>query len=180
MIHVDFESGHLQGDAVLHSERRLEDLVGLFADEAARESMDGKTLAYRVEMHEAEKEGVEGGLFFGTSHVMPGKVGDEYFMTKGHLHAKVHCAEYYWGLSGTGWLLLMDENRNTRYEPVSRGSLHYIPGGIAHRLVNVGEEPLSVGACWPSDAGHDYGSIATDGFSARVLDQGSGPVLIQD
>ena len=30
------------------------------------------------------------------------------------------------------------------------GSVHYIPGNTAHRLINTGEEILSVSTCWQS------------------------------
>ncbi len=48
------------------------------------------------------------------------------------------------------------------------GSLHYIPGHTAHRVVNTGDQILKFGACWPSDAGHNYETITSQGFSARV------------
>jgi glucose-6-phosphate isomerase len=123
-------------------------------------------------------ENTSAGLFFGTSTIMPGKVGNEYFMTKGHFHAKSDRAEFYWGVQGKGMLLLMDRNRNTRAEEVIPGSLHYIPGETAHRLVNTGDENLVVGACWPSDAGYDYDEIAQHGFSARLFEKDGKPVLI--
>jgi glucose-6-phosphate isomerase len=46
---------------------------------------------------------------------------------------------------------------------------HYIPGCIAHRVVNTGQTPLVFLACWPSDAGYDYETIEQHGFSVRVL-----------
>jgi glucose-6-phosphate isomerase len=48
------------------------------------------------------------------------------------------------------------------------GSLHYVPGKVAHRTINTGKQVLSFGACWPSDAGHDYNTIMEKGFNARV------------
>jgi glucose-6-phosphate isomerase len=49
------------------------------------------------------------------------------------------------------------------------GSLHYIPGRVAHRVVNTGSVPLRFVACWPSDAGHDYEIAGGKGLGARVL-----------
>lgn len=99
-------------------------------------------------------------------------------MTRGHFHEKREAAEYYWGISGNGLLLLMDEDRSHRVEAVSPGSLHYIPGWTAHRVVNTGDEPLRFGACWPADAGHDYDTIARDGFSARIFCRDGVPVVV--
>lgn len=74
----------------------------------------------------------------------------------------------------------MDESGKCWFEPMQPGSLHYIPGYIAHRLANTGDTPLRVGACWPSDAGHDYASIAEHGFTARLMNVGGVPTLVQE
>lgn len=175
---VDLLTGHLEGDGIADSSKLLSQLANVFADEACRAAMDQDTIVYEVQNQQLVKEGEPGGLFFGTSNVMPGKVSQEYFMTKGHYHAKRECAEYYWCIQGKGALILMDEAGNTTMEPMFPGSLHYIPGYVAHRLANTGDEVLRVGACWPSDAGHDYGSIVETGFSARLMDVDGVPTLV--
>jgi glucose-6-phosphate isomerase len=138
--------------------------------------MPPDTLVYKVEVHEAVKD-IPGGLYFGVSHVYPGRVGYEYFMTKGHFHVRRDTAEYYWGISGHGILLFMDEKREVWAEEIISGSLHYIPGNTAHRLINSGDSELTVGACWPSDAGHDYATIVNAGFSAWVLEKNGRPEI---
>ena len=177
---VDLLSGYLSGDNISESKRTLGDLKNVFQDEAARAQMNPATIVYEVQSHMAVKDGTPGGLFFGTSNVMPGQVGGEYFMTKGHYHARRECGEYYWCIQGTGALILMDESGKCWFEPMQPGSLHYIPGHIAHRLANTGDTPLRVGACWPSDAGHDYASIAEHGFTARLMNVGGVPTLVQE
>ena len=64
----------------------------------------------------------------------------------------------------------MDEDRNTRCEKMRPGTLHFIKGTEAHRVVNTGNEPLVFSACWPSDAGYDYDVILKYGFGMRVSD----------
>lgn len=174
-VGFDGTTGVLSGAEVVEDRRTVGDLRGVFADEAAREALDPATLAYRVQCYFPVPEGQEGGLFFGCTFLQPGLVGDEYFMTKGHFHANRDTAEFYWGIRGEGLLLLMAEDRSIRVERVRPGSLHYVPGRIAHRMVNVGDEELSFGACWPSDAGHDYETIRREGFSARVFQGPDGP-----
>ncbi len=169
-------TGSLTGKEVVKSARTLRDITGIFEDQKALEEVDLDQIAYEVEIHEPVK-GAEGGLLFGTSYIHSGKVGNEYFMTKGHFHEIRNRAEYYWGIKGEGLLLLMDEDRKCWAEKVSEGSLHYIPRNVAHRLINTGEEILTVGACWPSDAGHDYGTIQKEGFSVRVKEIDGRPVL---
>ena len=85
-------------------------------------------------------------------------------------------AEFYWGLM----LILMDRERNTWSEEVYPGSLHYIGSEIAHRLANTGNQKLIVGACWPSDAGHDYEEITVNGFSARLVEVDGKPALVEN
>jgi len=177
---IDPATGILCGDAIQSSERMLADLASVFADAQAYAELDPRTVVYRVQCQMKVQEGKAGGLFFGTSFLKPGRVGDEYFMTKGHLHAKRDTGEYYWGIKGQGALILMDEDRRCWYEPVYPGSLHYIPGCIAHRLANIGDRELAVGACWPSDAGHDYASIAEQGFSARLRCVDGQPTLVAE
>jgi glucose-6-phosphate isomerase len=95
-------------------------------------------------------------------------VGDEYFMTRGHFHSIPDRGEYYWCVQGTGMLILMDQDRNTWAERMVQGSLHYIGSNLAHRVANTGDTDLIFGACWPSDAGHNYETIDNFGFSARL------------
>ena len=47
-------------------------------------------MVYEVWEHRASKN--EGDLVFGTSVMKPGRVGDEFFLTRGHLHQKAYCA----------------------------------------------------------------------------------------
>jgi glucose-6-phosphate isomerase len=172
---VDLRTGELTG-SVTRSRKRLADLKGVFLNEKARQQMAQDTLVYSVAMHQAESEGKKGGLFFGTSFLMPGQVDGEYFMTRGHFHSRIDTSEYYWCIQGEGVLLLMAEDGTCSLEEMVPGSLHYIPGRTAHRIINTGEAVLAVGACWPSDAGHDYGAIEERGFSLRVMRVDGRPV----
>lgn len=176
---VNLLTGFLQGDGVSQSSRCLGELKNVFDNEPARAEMDQQTIVYDVQSHMVVPEGTPGGLFFGTSNVMPGQVDGEYFMTKGHFHARKECAEYYWCIEGTGALILMDEEGRCWFEEMTPGSLHYIPGFVAHRLANTGDVPLRVGACWPCDAGHDYATIAESGFTARLKDVNGVPTLVE-
>ena len=172
-----FTGDTICGEGLKTAVRTLADLKGIFADEAAYEAMDKDTLAYRVASIEPDAQGTPGGLYMGITYLAPGKVGKEYFMTKGHFHARRETAEYYWGVAGEGALILMDENGECRWERVFPGSVHYIPGNVAHRLANTGTDTLRVGACWPSDAGHDYATIAASGFTKRLFKGANGPEL---
>jgi glucose-6-phosphate isomerase len=177
-VNFNLMTGELKGDSVLETKRVLGDLHGIFEDNHAFDNMNKDTVVYKVQCHMREQEGKKGGLFFGTSYLYPGSVGNEYFMTKGHFHSTVDTTEYYWCIGGEGTLILMDEMRNCWAEKMVQGSLHYIPGKVAHRIANTGNDVLVVGACWPSDAGHDYDTIKKSGFSARLKNVNGVPRLI--
>jgi glucose-6-phosphate isomerase len=72
----------------------------------------------------------------------------------------------------------MDENRHTWAEKMTPGSVHYINANTAHRTANTGNAILSFGAVWPADAGHDYNTIETDGFSKILVNQHGIPALV--
>ncbi len=175
---VQFQIDHLSGSPVEKTRRKFSDLSGVFYDKEAFNSIPQENTSYEVECYFPVENGTEGGLFFGITHLYPGLIGDEYNMTKGHFHAKRNRGEFYWGIAGEGRLILMDADRNVRTEHMFPGSLHYIPGYVAHRVANTGREKLTFGACWPSDAGHDYDTILEKGFEKRLVSKNGKPTLI--
>jgi glucose-6-phosphate isomerase len=180
MMQIDWAKGLLVPDAqVLESVKTLGQLQGIFANEEARSAMDPQTVIYRVQAWCPVPEGTEGALFWGSTVVEPGQVDSEYFMTHGHFHQKRDRTEYYATVEGEGALILMDESRNARMEPMRPGSLHFITPRTAHRVANIGKTPLRFIACWPSDAGHDYEYIKKSGFSARLMNINRGAVLVR-
>ena len=179
-MQMDWATGLLLPDAQLReSLKTLGQLQGIFANEEARSAMAPNTVVYRVQAWCPVPDGTEGAQFWGTTVVEPGQVGSEYFMTHGHFHLKRDRTEYYGTVEGEGALILMDENRETRMEPMSAGTLHFIPPHTAHRVANIGNVPLRFVACWPSDAGHDYESIRKSGFSARLMNVNREAMLVR-
>jgi glucose-6-phosphate isomerase, archaeal len=169
-VELSLKDFQLGGKPIVNQTRKIKDLTGIFQDQKAIDKIDPDQDVYSIQAWMPVAEGTTGGLFIGTSTIFPGKVGQEYFMTKGHFHALSDRGEFYWGVQGQGMLILMDRDRKTWAEEVYPGSLHYIPGEVAHRLANIGDSKLVVGACWPSDAGYDYEEITRNGFSARLIE----------
>lgn len=175
---INWQTGMLTGAAVQSSSKKLGAIRGLFHDQEAAQKMPADLVLYTVQAYMPVPEGTEGGLFWGNTTLQPGKVGDEYFMTKGHFHNIRNRSEYYATFHGEGALLLMGEDGITRLEAMCPGTVHYIPGATAHRVCNTGGNPLVFAACWPADAGHDYETIERDGFSGRLVERGGHPVLV--
>ncbi|NIY48107.1 glucose-6-phosphate isomerase family protein [Cedecea colo] len=165
---VAFLSGQFTAENGIKKITRCGDLSGVFYDRAAWQAIPVDTPVYRVEMLRSPQG--EGELFVGITHLQPGRVGDEFYMTRGHFHQRREQGEVYFGLRGTGLLLLQNEQGVARLEQISPGSVHIIPGFTAHRLINTGSEVLSALAVWPSVAGHDYAALA-HGFALRVIEQ---------
>lgn len=161
-------------------QRFLADLRGCFADVAAYEAAlaAGNPLVYTVASFEPGHG--EGDLHYGIGCIQPGRVGDEYFMTKGHFHAWRPAAEFYFGLAGEGVMLLEDERTGeSRLIELHPHTAVYVPGYTAHRTINVGSDPLTYLGVYPARAGHDYGAIATRNFQCVVVAREGRPILLK-
>jgi glucose-6-phosphate isomerase len=178
LAHIDFNTGVI-ADAVEVVVRRLSDMPDFFGDQnAVRELLKVDPVLYRV--YNARQPGEAGGLYTGTTIIEPGRVGDEYFMTKGHFHTQQGAPEVYFTLGGNGMLVMQTRSGETVVQPMLSGSLHYIPGGWAHRTVNTGDVALIFFAAWPVSAGHDYDSVARDGLARLVLSGPDGPRVVSN
>ena len=162
-----FVGTELSGDQIIKKQTKLCDILTYYLNQPTSADLD--SIIYEVSMHENSKTPKDGDLFFGISNINSGDIDGEYYMTKGHFHADSSKAEYYWGISGKGLLLLMDRDRNYTVHEVYPGSLLYIAGHLAHRLVNIGDDILSIGACWHSTSGYDYETIKNSGFPIRIF-----------
>lgn len=168
-VRYDVKEASFEGSKMHRKETKLAQLKGIFIDDDAFDALDADTIIYEVEWHDnGLKEGTIGGLFLGVSHVHAGKIGNEFYMTRGHLHLKEDTGEYYWGLKGYGLLVMSGPNGESIIQKIEPQSLHYIPGNYAHRLVNTGAETLSVGACWQTESGHNY-QASQNRFKKRIF-----------
>ena len=163
--------GNLHGEFIVTITKTIGDLAGYWHDAAALARIDSATALYTTETWFPVEDGTEGAVLWGNTTLLPGRVGDEYFMTRGHWHRKRNRGELVICVSGRGALLLMNEQRETRMEWLSPGSTHHVPGHTAHRTVNTGAEPLVFLCAWPADCGHEYDEIRELGFSCLLLDR---------
>ena len=166
------------GSGWRHQVRRARDLVGYAADEVALRALieGGDPVVY--ETYEAPVPEAEGHLMHGITVIQPGKIGAEYYMTKGHYHAVRDTAEVYLGLQGEGFLVMQDGTGNFRAVPVRAGTVVYVPPGWAHRSVNTGTTPLVMLYAFPAHAGHDYAAVQESGFSHVVIERDGRPAVV--
>ncbi len=157
--------------------KHLGDLKGVYRDETAYaaevQRLGADTLVYSVE--ESRVAAGIGALIIGTSTLLPGMVGTEFAVTRGHLHAVADRAELYHCLSGTGLLLLETVDGESEVFPLSAGDALHVPGHWVHRSVNVGDVPFVSLFCYSADAGQDYGIISdAHGMATLVVSDGQG------
>jgi glucose-6-phosphate isomerase len=174
---LNLHDGVIEGGSL--TQRRLRDLAGGFADAAAYNSAAEQTNPLIYTVSTVEPAQGDGQLHYGLGVLMPGKVGREYYLTKGHYHSWRAAAEVYIGLRGTGLMLLEDHaSGETRMLPLVANEIVYVPGHTAHRTINVGADPLVYLGIFPAAAGHDYSPIAERNFRKIVIEQNGKPALI--
>ncbi|HZG86610.1 glucose-6-phosphate isomerase [Paenibacillus sp.] len=158
--------------------RHLSQMKGMYADDEAYEALikEGNPLLY--EFYDLGVPEAPGNLAFGTSIVYPGKVGNEYYMTKGHYHTILDTAEVYYCIGGQGLMLMETPEGDWDAQEFTPGKAVYVPGRYAHRSINTGTEPLITFYVFRADAGHDYGSIETKGFRNIVVERDGRPEII--
>ena len=99
VLDFDLVSGFCTSGKVKPTQRRVSDMVAQFANEAAARAMveGGDPLLYEFYGLDLPEDD-SGVLQFGTTILYPGKVGEEYFMTKGHFHTILDTSEIYLSL----------------------------------------------------------------------------------
>ena len=178
-ILIDLENGTMP-EHTNHIVRNASDMRGHYADsEALEDLIAGQNDPLHYEVFEKPVPEKVGQLMYCISRLLPGKVGDEFFMTKGHYHTVLDTAEIYLCLKGQGYMLMKTADGKWAAEQMSRGKMVYVPPYWAHRSVNTSkDEPLVSFCVYPGNAGHNYGDIEQEGFTRRILER-NGEVVIE-
>jgi len=178
-IHLDFTTGNLSPHDRTNI-RKLSDMKGTFLDtkEELRILEKDDPVIYSFSEKVLPEE--NGHLQLATTFIRPGKIGDEYFMTKGHYHGRPDTSEAYLGLEGEGTLLMQTEKGDFEAFAIRLGVVAYIPPYWGHRMVNTGNTPFAFFAVYPGDAGHNYGDIERTGFVKILVERDGKPILIDN
>lgn len=178
LVDFDLQTG-LSTSAVI-TKRNLSEMKTMYADLDAAEELLKSQDPLIYEFYELGCPERTGDLAFGTTILYPGKVGNEYFMTKGHFHTILETAEVYYTLSGEGYMIMENPDGDTIEEPLSKGKAVYVPRSYAHRTVNTGQVPLVLFFTFSADAGHDYGTIETKGYHKMIVEKDNQPAVISN
>lgn len=157
-----FYDGVLEGEGVEHYQKKYKEIDSIYVSKDTL--LDPETIMYEVYSF---NEGGPGVLLMGLTVMYPITVSGECNMTRGHYHLHKDEPEIYFGCEGEGLLLMMKDGEAFA-EKVFQGSVHYIKGEYAHRIINTGDSVFKVGAFWRELAGHDYESIEKKPFPYRV------------
>lgn len=161
--------------------RYLSNMRGLFSDDQAYQQQLEKEDVLVYEFYDMGVPDSEKEIAYGTSITYPGKVGREYFMTKGHFHTVLDTAEVYYCLRGHGMMLMESPEGDWEARELSPGKAVYVPVRYAHRSINISaDEPLITFFAFPGNAGHDYGTIESKGFRKLLVDVNGKPGFIDN
>jgi glucose-6-phosphate isomerase len=164
-----------------HITRRLSALRGQFLDQETYQQMLDEDDRLIYEVYEIKRPEIEGELLMGVTFVHPGKVGNEFNMTKGHFHSVLDTAEMYYCLRGEGYMVMETPEGDTSVVRLVPGEVLYVPPRWAHRSVCTSrQDDLVMFFAYPGNAGHDYGTIERQGFRKLVVDGPTGPEIIDN
>lgn len=162
-------------------QRRLSSLKGQFLDTAVYEKMLAVEDSLIYEVYEIKRPHVAGEVLTGISIVHPGKVGREFFMTKGHFHTVLDTAEVYLCLKGEGFMVMETPEGETSVKPLSPNTVLYVPPRWAHRSICTSrQQDLVTFFAYPGHSGHDYGTIERQGFGKLVVEGDKGIEIIDN
>jgi glucose-6-phosphate isomerase len=150
--------------------RRVSDLGMMFHDRHAVDHLikNGDPIVYEIFYYGFKTS--KSDMALGTTRIQPGKIGNEYHMTKGHFHEAEDQPEIYFCLKGEGYLLMETLDSEFQAAHWTPGTITHIPPMWAHRVVNISPEPLVFIASYHLSAGHIYGPVEEKGFVKRVLE----------
>lgn len=179
--YIDFDFLAGQCIQVPTKKRKLSEMRGMYLNETAFEVSVSKKDCVVYEYHALNIPHTSGDLSFGFSILQPGKVGDEYYFTKGHFHKIQDTCEIYYCSKGHGYLLIESKDGSFRALEMHPGRIGYVPKGYAHRSVNVSlNEPFVTFFVYQADAGHNYATIKTQGFRKLLVDKKGIPTLVDN
>ncbi|MGQ9515198.1 MAG: glucose-6-phosphate isomerase family protein [Thermoproteota archaeon] len=160
---------------------KLDDLREFFYDkDAVERTLCRASNPIIYEYYDNFQPDVKGHLNFGVTTINPGKIGSEYYMTRGHYHEEQCASEIYVGLKGEGIVMMQTKEGLSAHSSICRGKVVYIPSFWAHRTINTSKEKLSFLYVYASDAGHDYETIRQKGFAKIVVEKQGLPKIIDN
>jgi glucose-6-phosphate isomerase len=163
------------------TKRMLSAMDGMYLNNEKLKEIISKKDILVYEFYELGIPENPGELAYGTTILYPGKVDNEFFMTKGHFHSKIDTAEIYYCIRGHGYLLMENPEGDIELQEMTPGVSVYVPPRFAHRSINISNrEPFIMFFVFRADAGHDYKTIETKGFRKLIIEKDGKPEVIDN
>jgi glucose-6-phosphate isomerase len=159
-------------------QRRVSDMQMMFFDKSATQKAIQVANPVVYEFNNNKFVTSSSDMAIAITRIFPGKIGDEYYMSKGHQHQRMDQPEIYICIKGHGYLLLDTFDGEFRAEPWKPGTITHIPPMWAHRAVNTSSETMIYIGVYHVSAGHDYSMVAARGFSRVVIEKDGHPAII--
>lgn len=141
--------------------RKLKDMPSFFSDKkAVQKLLEKNPLIYVV------YEKIECDVSYSLTVMEPGRIGEEFYMTKGHCH-QVPSPELIHVTEGKGVLVVQDKGDAKKIN-LKKGIIYIIPKDCIHRVANIRKERLSFICVYTTKAGHDYSLVEKEGFKIIV------------
>ena len=179
---IDFDLNTGLSKMLETDKRKLSQLRGMFSDDEAYEKKlaeENDPLIY--EFHSMPAPATSGDFCFGCSILNPGKIGNEYYFTKGHFHNIVDTGEIYYCLKGHGYMMMENMEGDWDCLELTPNRALYVPKGYAHRSINVSsDEKLRTFFVYRADAGHNYGTIEEKGYRHLLVEREGKPAVIDN
>jgi glucose-6-phosphate isomerase len=87
----------------------------------------------------------------------------------------------YYCLGGEGYMVMETPEGEAKVDSLSPGKVLYVPPRWAHRSVCTSrQQSLAIFFVYPGHAGHDYGTIETQGFRKLVLEGDNGIEILDN
>ena len=176
-FNLDFVTGMVTqyGECV---QRRASDMKSMFYNQLAIQKAidEGDPLIY--EFYNTKFITSNSDMAIAITRIFSGKVGDESYMSKGHLHPLDNHHDIYICMHGFGYLLLDTMDGEFRAEVWKPGIITHIPPMWAHRVVNTGSDTLIYIGVYHAAAGHDYTLVEKQGFSQVAIERDGKPCLV--
>ena len=156
--------------------RSLSNMSDAFVDQEAVNRILNKSDPEIIKVYMAPIPEKVGHIMSLMTVIYPGTVGEECYMTKGHIHTNLEDApEVYITIKGEGKLLLQTPEGDTRDMDMLPGQMNYIPSGWAHRAVNCGSDGLIFLGIYTAEAKRDYSfiGIGKENFNKIIVKRDS-------
>jgi glucose-6-phosphate isomerase, archaeal len=174
---LDFSSGKVSRFGE-RTRRKASDMQSMFYDKKAVQEAIQTDDPLIYEFYNTKFITSTSDMAVAVTRIFPGKIGDEYFMSKGHQHQRNDQPEMYICVQGTGYLLLDTMDGEFRAEEWRPGTISHIPPIWAHRAVNIGSNVLVYIGVYHAAAGHDYMVVEKRGFAQVVVEREGKPCLV--